>query len=91
MERLKQLLGRHAKYERVADTEMVQAPSTVHKIPSSALVGTNRSALWAGHGSLHRQQLADDGFLSFFLCTMQLSVKGMTCSACTSAVEAALR
>eukprot|EP00878_Enallax_costatus_P015659 GHUV01016404.1.p1 GENE.GHUV01016404.1~~GHUV01016404.1.p1 ORF type:complete len:317 (+),score=102.19 GHUV01016404.1:266-1216(+) len=57
MERLKQLFGKHAKYERVADTEMVQAPSSVHKIPSSAL----------------------------------LSVKGMTCSACTSAVEAALR
>lgn len=60
MDRLRQLLGRaRAKYEPVADTEMVTAPSSVsvHSIPSSAL----------------------------------LSVKGMTCSACTSAVEAALR
>ena len=41
MDRLRQLLGRApAKYEPVADTEMVTAPSSVsvHSIPSSALV-----------------------------------------------------
>lgn len=44
MERVKQLLGRQAKYERVADTEMAHAPYLVHKMPSSALVSSRSPA-----------------------------------------------
>lgn len=52
MQRFKELFGRQrARYEPVADTEMVTAPvsSSVHSIPSSALV---RGTMGPGYSRL---------------------------------------
>jgi hypothetical protein len=75
------------KYARVADTELV--PQQIESV--CALV--RHSTIWQLHGTLTVtpccwcQCVAD---LCCFWC-VQLSVKGMTCSACTSAVESALK